>query len=94
MGPRSHVATTRWRIAPSEVSGRKTGHNPLRFKNEGLHQVITYCELCVKQKYTPWLGKQSAERFAGDTFRYKVGAPSCWDATRGSSIAEVMADRK
>jgi phage terminase large subunit len=56
---------------------------------EGL--VVTYREFYITGKDTPWLA-QHALRLTGDeNLRYRVGDPSCWDASRGPSIAEVMA---
>ncbi len=55
-------------------------------------QVITYREMYVSGKDTPWLAQRSVALNGDDHIRYKVGDPSCWDASRGPSIAEVMAN--
>lgn len=55
-------------------------------------QVFTYREMYVNGKDTPWLGQRCVELTGQEKIRYKVGDPSCWDATRGPSIAEVMAN--
>lgn len=54
--------------------------------------VYTYRELYVKGKDTPWLAQRSVNLTGDEHLRYKVGDPSCWDASRGPSIAEVMAN--
>lgn len=54
--------------------------------------VYTYREMYVSGKDTPWLGQRSVALNGDDKIRYKVGDPSCWDASRGPSIAEVMAN--
>ena len=54
-------------------------------------RVYTYRELYVKGKDTPWIAKRAVELTGDEEIRYKVGDPSCWDATKGASIAEVMA---
>ena len=53
--------------------------------------VYTYRELYAANKDTPWLAQRSAALTGSEHLRYKVGDPSCWDASRGPSIAEVMA---
>lgn len=55
-------------------------------------RVYTYREMYVRGKDTPWLGQKSVDLTATEKVRYKAGDPSCWDATRGPSIAEVMAN--
>jgi hypothetical protein len=54
-------------------------------------QVITYREDYVSGKDTPWLAQHALKLTGNEKLRYKVGDPSCWDASRGPSIAEVMA---
>lgn len=54
-------------------------------------RVITYREDYVIGKDTPWLAQHAAKLTGSENLRYKVGDPSCWDASRGPSIAEVMA---
>lgn len=54
--------------------------------------VHTYREMYVKGKDTPWLAQKSVDLTGRESIRYKVGDPSCWDASRGPSIAEVMAN--
>lgn len=54
--------------------------------------VYTYREMYVSGKDTPWLGQRSVALNGDDKIRYKVGDPSCWDVSRGPSIAEVMAN--
>jgi phage terminase large subunit len=55
-------------------------------------RVYTYREMYVKGKDTPWLAKKAVELTGPEKLRYRVGDPSCWDASRGPSIAEVMAN--
>ena len=54
-------------------------------------RVITYREMYVTGKDASWLGRKCRELSSGEEIRYCAGDPSCWDATRGASIAEVMA---
>lgn len=54
-------------------------------------RIYTYRCLYVKGKDTPWIARRSVELTGDEDIRYKVGDPSCWDATKGASIAEVMA---
>lgn len=54
-------------------------------------QVITYREYYVTGKDVPWLAQHALKLTGDEVLRYKVGDPSCWDASRGPSIAEVMA---
>jgi phage terminase large subunit len=54
-------------------------------------RVYTYRESYVRGKDTPWLAQQAVKLTGSEHLRYKVGDPSCWDASRGPSIAEVMA---
>lgn len=54
-------------------------------------RIYTYRELYVKGKDTPWIANRAVELTGDEEIRYKVGDPSCWDATKGASIAEVMA---
>ena len=53
--------------------------------------VTTYRELYVAGKDTPTLAKTCVDLTGDEKLRYRVGDPSCWDASRGPSIAEVMA---
>jgi phage terminase large subunit len=53
--------------------------------------VVTYREMYIAGKDTPWLAQHAVKLTASEQIRYKVGDPSCWDASRGPSIAEVMA---
>lgn len=55
-------------------------------------QVITYRELYVTGKTSAWIAQRAVELTGNEHLRYKVGDPSCWDASRGPSIAEVMAN--
>lgn len=54
-------------------------------------RVYTYRELYVTGKDSAWLGRRCRELSGNEEIRYCAGDPSCWDATRGVSIAEVMA---
>jgi len=54
-------------------------------------QVITYREYYVTGKDVPWLAQHALKLTGSENLRYRVGDPSCWDASRGPSIAEVMA---
>lgn len=55
-------------------------------------RVITYRELYVSGKTTAWIAQRAVELTGDEKLRYKVADPSCWDASRGPSIAEVMAN--
>ena len=54
-------------------------------------QVVTYREYYVTGKDVPWLAQHALKLTGDEHIKYKVGDPSCWDASRGPSIAEVMA---
>jgi len=54
-------------------------------------KVYTYREMYVRGKDVPWLAKKALELTGREHIRYTAGDPSCWDASRGPSIAEVMA---
>lgn len=54
-------------------------------------RVVTYREMYIRGKDTPWLAQRAVELTGREQLRYKVGDPSCWDASRGPSISEVMA---
>lgn len=53
--------------------------------------VITYREHYVKRTSTRELARQAVALTGNEKLRYKVGDPSCWDSSRGVSIAEEMA---
>lgn len=54
-------------------------------------RIVTYRELYVTGKDSAWLAQKCRELSINEQIRYCAGDPSCWDATRGASIAEVMA---
>jgi phage terminase large subunit len=55
-------------------------------------RVVTYREMYVTGKDTPWLARRAVELTGNEKLRYKVCDPSCNDASRGPSIMEVMAN--
>lgn len=57
---------------------------------EGL--VITYREMYVTGKTTPWLAQRALELTGDEKIKYRVCDPSCNDSSRGPSIMEVMAN--
>lgn len=54
-------------------------------------KIYTYRESYVTGKDSTWLGREWVKLTGDEKLRYRVLDPSCWDASRGVSIAEQFA---
>lgn len=54
-------------------------------------RVFVYRELYEAGKNNQWLGEQAAMLSEGENLTYRLLDPACWDASRGTSIAEELA---
>ena len=55
-------------------------------------RVFVYRELYERERSNQWLGTTARRWSQGEEIQYCALDPSCWDASRGKSIAEELAD--